>query len=206
MGSQSQTQLSNFHGPSLSSPPHSIFIMIHYLCSPPAPSACLLLSGRDPNPGQIQLTASFFQVPDVAGKDRPWSPIWFPSLRTPTLPAAGGWESLSPLPTVSALHFPSHPPPSSITDNLPSYLHGQQKPLEPNTLCFCTQGPGPVLLLLRDQGQGPVLLSPRDRVPSSTPRDSSCPLHPGTGSRPPPHPGIGLILLRMPTLLPSCTR
>ena len=36
----------------------SIFIMTHYLCSPPAPSACLLLSGRDPNTGQILLTAS----------------------------------------------------------------------------------------------------------------------------------------------------
>lgn len=101
---------------------------------------------------------------------------------------------MSPLPTVSALHLPSHPPPSSIMDNLPPSLQGKQKPLEGNALCFgypqpvcsCTQGPGPFLISPRDrsrpphpgtssrppltQGPGPVLLSPRD---------SSCPLHPG---------------------------
>ena len=168
--------------------------MIHYLCSPPAPSACLLLSGRDPNPGQIQLTASSK------------CPMWLETTGHGALP---GSPHSGHQPRQQRVH--GNPclrsPPSLLFTSLPIRLLPLSQITFPLTYTDDRShwNPTPCASAPRDQVPSSSYSGTRDRVPSCS--------HPGTGSHP-PHPGIvpvlctqgpGPVLLHTQGLVSSCS-
>ena len=138
------------------------------------PSACLLLSGRDPNPGQIQLTASSK------------CPMWLETTGHGALP---GSPHSGHQPHQQRVH--GNPclrsPPSLLFTSLPIRLLPLSQITFPLTYTDDRShwNPTPCASAPRDQVPSSSYSGTRDRVPSCS--------RPGTGSHP-PHPGIVPVL------------